>query len=562
MDIPVNSGDEMGEVIHDPDSDFELSDNEYYDESDSSSGSSQRPTATASTSEVVDDLSSWTTGPFVPIVHEFNDFISGVSPHTNLSDGSKEVDFFEHFLDKNVMDKIILETNNYYAEDVRRQAPTPKSRMHKWVNTNVAEMYVFFAISMLMTRNRHITIEEHWSTDPLLSSQIFGKAMPRDRYTLLLRMLHFSDPNTQILGDKLHKIRILIEHCREIFKKTMMPHENLCIDESIVVFKGRLLFKQYIPSKRHRFGIKMFVLCDVMTGYILDFIIYCGEGTDIVDEQGLGISGAVVTTLMKDYFGKGHTMWTDNWYSSPDLFKHLHDNITNACGTVRKNRKNMPKFRKLKKGEVESKNNSSLLAIKWHDRREVHMLTTLHNDSFAPTGKFNRQTGEPIQKPSCVIQYNKCMGSVDKADMMLSTLSCMRKSIKWYKKVAFHIIDLFLLNSYILFSTIKGKKTGLADFQLKVIRQIFEKYQVPTASRAQQPVDNPLRLSAKAIAKHMPDIIPPTNKRENPCRVCHLCANTKKKPKTKKYSRYMCSECNVPLCVYPCFRQYHEKANY
>lgn len=51
----------------------------------------------------------------------------------------------------------------------------------------------------------------------------------------------------------------------------------------------------------------MFVLCDVETGYILDFIIYCGDGTEITDPGQLGISGAVIITLLKDYFGKGHT---------------------------------------------------------------------------------------------------------------------------------------------------------------------------------------------------------------------------------------------------------------
>lgn len=181
----------------------------------------------------------------------------------------------------------------------------------------------------------------------------------------------------------------------------MIPHQNLCIDESIIVFKGRLIFKQFIPSKRHRFGIKMFVLCDVMTGYIIDFLIYCGEGSDIVDDQNLGIYGAVVTTLLSDYIGKGHTLWCDNWYSSPALFKYLHSHETNACGTVRKNRKEMPVFNKLKKGETEAKTNSPLLALKWHDRRDVHMLTALHDNSFGPTGKTNFRTGEPILKPKC-----------------------------------------------------------------------------------------------------------------------------------------------------------------
>lgn len=70
-----------------------------------------------------------------------------------------------------------------------------------------------------------------------------------------------------------------------------------------------------IPSKRHRFGIKLFVFCDVTMGFVLDFIIYCGEGINIKDGQCLGVSGAVLTTLLDDYFGKGHTLWNDNYFS-------------------------------------------------------------------------------------------------------------------------------------------------------------------------------------------------------------------------------------------------------
>jgi len=47
-----------------------------------------------------------------------------------------------------------------------------------------------------------------------------------------------------------------------------------------VKFKGRVLFKQYIPKKGKHFGIKMFKLCD-STGYTYDMNVYFGK-----DRQG------------------------------------------------------------------------------------------------------------------------------------------------------------------------------------------------------------------------------------------------------------------------------------
>jgi len=58
------------------------------------------------------------------------------------------------------------------------------------------------------------------------------------------------------------KIRDLFEIIRTNFSKFYNPSEYLAVDEVIVKFKGRIVFEQYIPKKRKRFGIKIFKLCD------------------------------------------------------------------------------------------------------------------------------------------------------------------------------------------------------------------------------------------------------------------------------------------------------------
>ena len=112
------------------------------------------------------------------------------------------------------------------------------------------------------------------------------------------------------------------------------------IDESLIIlFKGRLVWKQYIPSKRHRFGIKIFVLCDCETGLILEPIVYTG--------------------------GEGHLLFTDDWYTSPQFCDYIHTHQTSSCGTVRKNRKQIPKYDKkpFDTGESELKKSGNILAI-------------------------------------------------------------------------------------------------------------------------------------------------------------------------------------------------------
>jgi len=72
---------------------------------------------------------------------------------------------------------------------------------------------------MLMARNKKLEISDYWSINPLLHQSIFGQHMSRDRYLLLLRILHFSNIDDQIPGDRLSKIRIPLQEITKNFKE-------------------------------------------------------------------------------------------------------------------------------------------------------------------------------------------------------------------------------------------------------------------------------------------------------------------------------------------------------
>ncbi|XP_026673061.1 piggyBac transposable element-derived protein 4 [Ceratina calcarata] len=304
-------------------------------------------------------------------------------------------------------------------------------------------MYGFLAITMLMPRVKKLTVKEYWSTDDMLKTNIFQRTMARDRYMILLQMLHFNDNNIQS-DDPLIKIRPIIDTLKNSFSQSFYPYKHLCIDESLMLFKGRCYFKQFIPSKRSRFGIKSFILCDCTTNYVLDYIVYTGKNTDIVhNSTTIGKSADIVMTLLRPYLEKGHTLITDNWYTSPHLYTVLHKHKTNAFGTVRKNRKDMPLIDgKLTKGQFDYRCTNNLLALKWRDRKDVWMLSSAHEPKMIESGRRNYLTGSPKLKPECVVDYNMKMGSVDCVDVVLSTINSCRKCLKWYKKYFFHLVDI------------------------------------------------------------------------------------------------------------------------
>ena len=69
------------------------------------------------------------------------------------------------------------------------------------------------------------------------------------------------------------------------------------------------MFKQYIPQKRVRFGIKLFSLCEEC-GYWYNSFLYLGKDATLTEEEEemqkeIGKSGAIVVKLVKNVIGSG-----------------------------------------------------------------------------------------------------------------------------------------------------------------------------------------------------------------------------------------------------------------
>lgn len=272
----------------------------------------------------------------------------------------------------------------------------------------------------------------------------------------------------------------------------------------------------------------------------------------------IGKTGNIVLMLIKSYLGKGHTLYVDNYYNSPALFNLLHTNATNACGTVKQRRKDMPILnKKLNRGEIEFRTSNNLLALKWRDKKDVFMLSTFHNNEFVSTGKKNYKTQEFINKPKCIVDYNHSMGAVDKCDMVISSIQSIRKSMKWYKKYFFHLLDIAVWNAYCLYKHKTHKNISIAAFHLQLIRQILSKYHKENLRQSSpRSADKyPFRLTDR----HFPAIYTSRNtKRKSNLRKCVVCS----KNGVQRQTHYQCKICDVGLCVCPCFETFHTKLYY
>ena len=131
--------------------------------------------------------------------------------------------------------------------------------------------------------------------------------------------------------------------------------ENISIDETLSKWRGRLSFRQYIPSKAAKYGIKAFVLAEAATGYVYCHHIYTGNEKDAAAAAGMSITENIVMCLMFSLLHLGYKLWMDNWYNSPVLAMQLLNARTHVCRTLRCNRKVVPKFVQKKENNTKLK---------------------------------------------------------------------------------------------------------------------------------------------------------------------------------------------------------------
>ena len=233
------------------------------------------------------------------------------------------------------------------------------------------------------------------------------------------------------------------------FPKYYVPAQNLSIDEQMIGTKCRVSFIQYMPKKPKKFGLKVWVLCEALTGYTLQFRVYTGKIENVVENLGY----RVVFDLIKLYLNKGYRVYFDNFYTSVKLVEDLAKQNTFSCGTIRSNQKELPanfSSKNLAKGEALFWKSGNITAVTWQDKRTVHLLSSFHGNAMAEIAP-RRGEEQPVSKPVMIMDYNQNMNGVHKCDQLLQYYDILRKSRKWWKKVFFRLIELAILISMILF---------------------------------------------------------------------------------------------------------------
>jgi len=106
-------------------------------------------------------------------------------------------------------------------------------------------------------------------------------AMSQKRYLFVVYCLCFDDSTTRAqrrADDKLAPIRYIYDKFVVACEANYTPGTGCTVDESLHGFRGMCSFKQYIRNKPSKYGIKVYVLADSKTFYLVSSKIYTGVG--------------------------------------------------------------------------------------------------------------------------------------------------------------------------------------------------------------------------------------------------------------------------------------------
>ena len=421
------------------------------------------------------------------------------------------------------------------------------------------------------------SLSDYWTTKDFMKSSFAHMIMSRDRFFAIMTMLHFSDntkyiPQGQPNHEPLFKIKDIYEHFQNTFKSVYTPLKEVSLDEAICPWRGNLRFKVYMKDKPNPRGIKLYELCESKSSYVYGFEIYAADPT---------ISNKPTDVVMRmlrtgDLLDKGYHVYTDNYYTCPDLYNQLIRHDTHCTGTVRHNRRGMPVPAELKTvnvGDSAYGRKGQIVALKWKDKREVFMLSSATDPREFRTVNTRNFTGK--RKPAVVDDYSKKMGGVDKSDQLMAYFPLSRRTSKWTTKMFMHFYTLAVIQSAIVHNKMQvlkeKKQLPLPKFIKLLGKELAESHiqsrpehrQAPRAL-AKPSLDRLVR--GRADEFHCLEPLPATASSSKPRRDCKVCRDSlpavEGRKKRSKETYHWCAICKIPLCISPCFKKFHTKLNY
>ncbi|XP_019219113.1 piggyBac transposable element-derived protein 4 [Oreochromis niloticus] len=336
---------------------------------------------------------------------------------------------------------------------------------------------------------------------------IFRATMSHKRFHQIGGALRFDDKLSRPREDKLAAFRKVWDLWTHRLELLFSPDRDICVDEQLVPYRGRCNFKQYIPGKPAKYGLKVWAVCDVKTSYAWRLQVYTGKAGD---QELLRRKLALV-------------------------------------GTTRKNKTELPPQLLQTRGRAIFSSAFTLThtIVSYIPRRRKN-VSTKHRTPDVSEGQK--------RKPVIIQDYNRCKGGVDNLDKVVGTYSCRRRTNRWPVALFHNLLDVSLYNSFVVWTAIdpswKQHKRYRRRLYIEEVAEalinphILKRGRLPRSSgaadvvmSAQSAAAGPTTAGPNTKDRRLCEFC--TDKRRRTCSTCCKC----EKPACKDHSLSICSLC-------------------
>jgi len=480
--------------------------------------------------------------------------------------------FFQLFFSDDLLQQIVDNTNAYADLRLANRSLQPHSVWKDWSHVSIEELKAYFGVIFNMALNDKPGIFDYFSTQWLDVMPFFCEVFSRRRFLQIHWMLHVSAPDTVAMNrNRARKVENIVKHMKEKCLEYFFPGPDIAIDETTVAFKGRVAFRMYNPQKPTKWGLRVYVLADSDTGYVSVFEPYYGrETTESLVRPDLNFTSRIVIHLCQQLQSKtnavGYHLYTDRFYTGYQLALELLNMKIHTTGTIQRNRQGLPeevkKKMKMQLHEVKAfVCDDKVMFLAWQDKRPVYMLTTYYDASTETVERRSKGSGSvQLQKPTTIIQYTAKMGAVDRADHLCTSYNFARKSVKWWRKLFFWMMEVASTNSFILFRLCQQMKNERPLTHLQYRKQLITALVGRVRNRRRRRGRPSTRDDAERLNQQQHFVGQLDKGKSKDCAVC----SNRKVPGERKKTVYYCKTCARHPGLHPttCCEKYHTVVDY
>lgn len=471
-------------------------------------------------------------------------------------EAKSEIQALDLFISEDILSIITISTN-IYVELVRQKfARDRDARL-----TNMTEIRGFIGLLYLIgsLRSSRKNLHQLWDNSKGNGLESCYLTMSEQRFRFLLRCIRFDDVRDRPMRSELDKfspIRELFERMVLSFQNYYSASEFLTIDEQLLAFRGRCSFRQYIPSKPSKYGIKTFALVDAKTAYTLKLETYVGTQPPGPYNQS-NAAKDIVIRMVEPVQNTNRNITADNWFTSFPLVSELSERKLTYVGTLRKNKKEIPKEFLPNKNRPENsslfgfRENSTLVSYCPKKQKVVLVVSSMHHDA-----EIDRETGEK-QKPAIITFYNHTKIGVDLVDQLCQKNNVARNTRRWPMVVFYNLLNVAAINAFCIYKAnqVNARNKLIRTDFLKNIAWEMVKPQIRERSRIPQ-IPRELSRRALLLLEENPPVLEREDRRGARGR-CFYCGRARDKT-TRKWcascNRWVCNEHLKEICV-SCYEQ-------